>query len=215
MVAYPQKSDGNSGNFVGFINKTIEIEVIKVMSSVFEFEEVEEILTGSAAEMMAAEAHGVLSGMLCVSDKAECNNWLKAVYDDEVGELLSRDALLLLERFFDEAAEMIKSDDFEFPLFLPDDDEPLGSRASALAEWCRGFIYGLGYGGMDKEAEWQGESREVLQDMVEISRLDSDCGGEVDENAFVELSEFVRIGVLVIFAELRDSGEGGHNETVH
>lgn len=185
------------------------------MSSVFEFEEVEEILTGSAAEMMAAEAHGVLSGMLCVSDKAECNRWLKAVYDDEVGELLSRDDLLLLERLFDGTAERIKSDDFDFPLFLPDDDEPLELRATALAEWCRGFIYGLGYGGMDKEAEWQGDSREILQDMVEISRLDSDCGGEVDENAFMELSEFVRVGVLVIFAELRDRGEGEHEGTIH
>jgi uncharacterized protein YgfB (UPF0149 family) len=185
------------------------------MSSVCEFEEIEEVLTGSAAEMMAAEAHGVLSGMLCVSDDAECNNWLKAVYDDEVGELLSRDGLLLLERLFDEAVELIKSDDFDFALFLPDDDEPLGLRATALAEWCRGFIYGLGYGGMDKASEWQGESREILQDMVEISRLDSDCGGEVDENAFMELSEFVRMGVLVIFAELRGGGEVEHDETIH
>ncbi len=186
------------------------------MSFGFEFEEVEEVLTGSAAEMAAAEAHGMLSGMFCVSDEAQLNNWLKGVYDDEVGELLGRDDLLLLERLFEATKEMLSSEDFDFPLFLPDDDEPLSLRAKGLSEWCRGFIYGLGYGGMDRESEWKGESREVLQDMVEISRLDSDCDGEVDENAFMELSEFVRMGVPVIYAELRDSGDDEElEETIH
>lgn len=185
------------------------------MSSQISFEEIKIILTECYAVMTPSEAHGMLSGMLCVSDNIRFDDWLMAVIDGETKAFPDQPGILALERLVGETCEQISSEEFEFTLLLPDDGETLGLRAMALSEWCRGFVYGLGFGGMDNESEWKGESREILRDLIEISRLDSDCGGEADEYAFMELMEYVRIGVLVILGELRGSDLDEPLETVH
>lgn len=170
-----------------------------------DFEEIDDTL--HEASMGGAEAHGFLSGLLCANDGVQLKDWLAGLFDEEDSSSLVRIEKIALERLFETTRQLITSDDYDFELFLPDEDEPLSVRATALSEWCRGFVYGLGFGGMDKEAEWQGDSREILQDLVEISRLDSECGGEDDESAFMELNEYVRMGVLLIHRELRGNGQ--------
>lgn len=185
------------------------------MSSKIVYEEIEAILTENRAVMAPSEAHGMLSGMLCVSDSIRFDDWLRGVLDGDTGSFPDQSGILALERLVGETCERISSEEFEFALFLPDDGEMLALRATALSEWCRGFIYGLGSGGMDNAAEWRGESREILRDLIDISRLDSDCGGEADEQAFMELVEYVRIGVLIILSELRGSHQDEQTETFH
>ena len=41
----------------------------------------------------------------------------------------------------------LRGDEMEFELLLPDDDAPLEQRATALSQWCQGFLYGFGTGG--------------------------------------------------------------------
>src|SRR5690606_19390950 len=57
-----------------------------------------------------------------------------------------------------------------YPL-LPDDEESLEHRATALGQWCEGFLAGyalrLGSSGQTPNAETQ----EILSDLVAISRI--------------------------------------------
>ena len=94
--------------------------------------------------------------------------------------------------------------DMEFEPLLPPDTESLEERTQALAEWCQGFLYGLGAGSIPDASELPGEVGEVVRDFIEITHADVDVdqGEESNENAYAELVEFVRVGVQLLFEEL-------------
>ncbi len=156
---------------------------------------------GSAAD--AAEAHGTLCGALCAGSNFALEDWLEELLEDPGGHCgQCRD---VLETVYGETAQALSDDSMEFTPLLPDDDQPLAGRASALAEWCHGFLYGLGTGRLNSIAELPGEVGEVVHDFTEISRATpgEEEATEADEHAYAELIEFVRAGVQLIYDELQ------------
>ena len=76
------------------------------------------------------------------------------------------------------------------------------ARTSALAEWCQGFLYGLGAGNIPDASRLPGEVGEIVRDFAEITRAGVD-GAETEESnesAYAELVEFVRVGVQLLCA---------------
>ncbi len=60
------------------------------------------------------------------------------------------------------------------------------------------------------------DSRGVLRDLMEISRLDGDNTDDSDEQAFMELQEYVRMGVNVLMQELQQDVESDdESPTIH
>lgn len=162
-----------------------------------EYSQISEILD-QASLLSPAEAHGILTGMLCADDSVRCQHWLAEVFEDENPE--QGKVTPALTELFQETKTLLESDDYDFIMLLPDDDALLEARASALADWCRGFVFGLGSGGV--MSDLPGDSGEIVRDFVEISRLDPDVEDDGDEEAYMELSEYVRIGVLLLRTEL-------------
>ena len=90
-----------------------------------------------------------------------------------------------------------------FRPLLPEDGQPLQRRAQALADWCEGFLYGLGISGLDQE-RLSGATREALQDLAQIARMKVE-GMEVserEEEALMEVSEFVWVAAMLLFHDL-------------
>lgn len=172
---------------------------------------VDTAISGGHSLIDAAEAHGILGGLLCAGTVNDCDAWLVAVLGnaDYVGDLSAEDHSLL-NALFDATRRVLDKEMYSFDLFLPDDKAPLNERAQALGEWCRGFLYGLGAGGSHQT--WPEECREIVQDLVEIARLDQDAEGEANEVALMELTEYVRVGAQLIHSELRNAGG---KETLH
>ncbi|HEX5637076.1 MAG TPA: UPF0149 family protein, partial [Gammaproteobacteria bacterium] len=85
------------------------------------------------------------------------------------------------------------------------DEASLAERTEALAEWCQGFVFGLAAGGLKRETELPADTAELISDMVAISRagLDQDEPDDTDEDAYMQLCEYVRMGVLLITEELQ------------
>jgi uncharacterized protein YgfB (UPF0149 family) len=121
------------------------------------------------------------------------------------------------------SVEQMNDIEADFELMLPDDDEPLEMRIEALGAWCQGFVYGLAVGGIKEDTELPEDSKELITDILEISRagyvadneaeLATDEGNsEEDEVAFMEVSEYVRMGVLLIYEELQPLQS---SQTVH
>jgi hypothetical protein len=121
------------------------------------------------------------------------------------------------------SVEQMNDTEADFELMLPDDDEPLEMRIEALGAWCQGFVYGLAVGGIKEDTELPEDSKELITDILEISRagyvadneaeLATDEGNsEEDEVAFMEVSEYVRMGVLLIYEELQPLQS---SQTVH
>ncbi|MEH6502402.1 MAG: UPF0149 family protein [Cycloclasticus sp.] len=178
------------------------------MKRLGKYNELESLLEAHDAQMSVAEAHGLASGMLCVQFDADFNRWVAAIFDtDEQLNSLSDDAHQYLSGLFEGTAELLKDRDFIFNLLLPDDDERIGVRAQALSEWCQGFLYGVAYMGAGDDKDWDEESRSVLRDLLEISRLDSDDSDDSDEQAFMELQEYVRASVQLLLHDLQLSDE--------
>ena len=111
--------------------------------------------------------------------------------------------------------QQLNDTEADFQLLLPDDEETLDARTVALADWCHGFTYGLAMGGLKEDRELPEDTAEIIRDLTEIARADFDSGeaSEADEEAFMHIHEYVRMGVLLITEELQPVAQS--EETLH
>jgi yecA family protein len=150
----------------------------------------------------AAEAHGLATGMLCVNGQTQSGAWIKQLFDE--GDDVSAEQARQLAHLFEETRASLESGDYGFEPFLPADDVPLREQIAALADWCQGFLFGVG--ALYQNNEQSGQTREILRDIAEFTRLDPDAEGEEDEVAFMEVTEYLRTAVLLLRAELASNG---------
>ena len=172
------------------------------------FPHLEDTLAEAGSSADAAEAHGTLCGALCAGSGFVLEDWLDELLEDPSGHC--GQCRGVLETVFGETSQALGGGSLEFAPLLPDDDEPLAGRTSALALWCQGFLYGLGTGRLNSIAELPGE---VVHDFTEISRAvpGEEEATEADEHAYAELVEFVRVGVQLIYDELQPYRAAPHS----
>lgn len=175
-----------------------------------DIEILDEALFKVHAVMGAAESHGVLCGMLCARGAIELSDWIGHVLgEQEEGNVLMHETVHRLSELHQMTMEKVNDFSGEFFMLLPDDDYDLLDRTEALANWCQGFVYGLAAGGISQDSKLPEDTTEILQDFVEISRAgyaEDDEQLEIteeDEQAFVEVVEYVRAGVMLINEELQ------------
>ena len=181
---------------LAIVNNYVEIMAYPIVNA---------ILIQIDADLSASEAHGMATGMLCVNAGTTVEYWLSELLHD--GNVLTDADKPILVRLFDETRRLLASNEFEFDLFLPDDDMPLSSRVIALTRWCQGFLYGIG-AAVRAASGVSEEAREILKDISEFTKLDTDAEGEEDENAFIEITEYLRPAVLLLRDELGNPAEG-------
>lgn len=181
------------------------------------YAEIERALHDARAVTDAAEAHGTLAGSLCAAPAYRFEDWLQEILPE--GDVVSAETTPLQE-LFAETNAALGSDEMLFEPLLPEDESPLDARAAALAQWCQGFLYGLGSSRIHDAGGLPGEVGEIVRDLTEITHAGAHGTEtpESDESAYAELVEFVRVGVQLIFEELepfrvqppRDAGEPLH-----
>jgi len=165
------------------------------------YAEIQRVLADERSMTDAAEAHGTLAGALCTAGAYRFEDWLHEILPDGRTQDISAGALRSL---YFVTAETLNAAEMEFNLLLPEDSQPLHERAAALAQWCVGFLYGLGSSSIQDLSKLPGEVGEVVRDFDEITRVGVEVsdGDEQNEGAFAELVEFVRVGVQLVFEEL-------------
>lgn len=159
---------------------------------------INQIIAQSDGALSAAEAHGIATGMLCSNEEAQGDEWISELL--RIGIALDEEEKRLLGSFFGVTGKLLVNDQFEFELFLPEDDASLTERATALRDWCRGFIYGLGLAHND--SNWTAEVGEIINDISEVTKMDTDVEGEEDEAALIEIIEYLRSAVSLLRLEL-------------
>jgi hypothetical protein len=149
----------------------------------------------------APEAHGTLAGGLCGASGYRFEDWLREILPE--GRAGAAATATLQELYTATAAALLQPD-MEFELLLPDDEQPIEVRTAALAQWCQGFLYGLGTGAIPDASKLPGDAGEIVRDFVEVSRagVDAEQDEESNESAYAELVEFVRVGAQLLFEEL-------------
>ena len=194
------------------------------MQSFPDISQLEGLLFDVDAALGAIESHGALCGMLCAQGATEASQWMLHVLGEhEQSSTALQKAGKLLLQMHQVTVEQMNGVEAEFDLMLPDDDEELEARVEALGIWCQGFVFGLAIGGIKEDTELPEDSKELILDILEISRAgyvaDDEAemavleeADEEDEVAFMEVSEYVRVGVLLVYEELQPLQS---SQTVH
>lgn len=170
-----------------------------------DFDGLQSLLMDVGSVMDASECHGMLSGHACTGQPFNAADFLPQLVVQElapeVEKQLGAELMQLHERIRLELEEAMLA----FQLLLPDDDEEIAWRLRCLGEWCQGFLYGISVGGVSTGGGYSADFSEILADFIEIGQAgdyESD-DSEDDEASFMELVEHVRMGVFLIFEELR------------
>jgi yecA family protein len=178
------------------------------MSQAFpSFSEVSQALQTLNAVGDAAEVHGllcaVLSGRLAIRREA----WVDSLMSKHLpsGDAATAAAQKTLNQLFDSSKAMLEEGQYEVKLLLPEDEAEFTERLEALVQWCQGFLSGLNRMGLG-EGKLLGESADAVEDLNKIACLDvnQEAADEEAENAFEELSEYVRMAVAMLYQELHN-----------
>jgi Uncharacterized protein conserved in bacteria len=111
----------------------------------------------------------------------------------------AREALEALTTLYHDTQDRLQNDSLAFEPLLPDDEAPLGERAQALGQWCEGFLLGVGLAESHDPAKLPREANEVINDLTEIARIDTDTEADEDsEIAYTELVEYLRAATLLV-----------------
>lgn len=181
-----------------------------------DFTSIAEVLEESELSPSAPEAHGLLCGLLCTqrADAEQC--WLDQLLpiDSDHAEQRQRDRAIL-STLATHTREQLDGPVQIVDVLMPEDSAALSERARALHEWVRGFLYAFGLLGVN-DTGLSPQTREILQDFTELTRMDLDAIDEDEEHeqALADIIEFVRVAALLVreectpTANLPDDGAG-------
>jgi uncharacterized protein YgfB (UPF0149 family) len=193
---------------------------VRKLSELPDYEEIARCLGAGVGPEAAAEAHGTLCGLLCAAADDLPGAWIHNTLADaqENPRQLPVNTRRTLEALYERSLTALEGQQMTFAPLLPDDRSELPKRTSALAGWCQGFLYGLAVRGLREFSELDGEIREFLEDMVEISRAELEVEAlpsEADEAAYAELVEYVRVGVQLMYETVNRGRAVTQSDLIH
>lgn len=151
----------------------------------------------------ASFVQGMLVGQMSSTPSLTEAQWIKRLIDEGGIGAIKESFLMMLHLMYTETLSGLNSAECDLELLLPEDNESVVVRAKHLADWCEGFLYGMGLGSL---GELSPEVSELLRDfgdisMVELPEVTDDDVADVEAD-LMELTEFVRMGCLMIYEEL-------------
>jgi uncharacterized protein YgfB (UPF0149 family) len=172
-----------------------------------DYQTINTLLLENGLKFSAAETHGLATGMLCTNDKTSAVTWFNELILDNI----SVNVLLqtVLEELFEETRTQLANEEYGFQLFLPSDDFPLIEQLDALQAWCQGFLYGIG--SAQPISSWPESINDILKDIIELTKIDTELVDANSENDFIEITEYLRTASVFISNELN----ADNNITVH
>lgn len=164
--------------------------------------QIETVLAHSDLELSPSELHGTVVGAIGNHLKSgQTPDLLKLIEpaanpdDDRFGQLTE----LLYELYRENSELMLESND-SFDLILPSDDDSLVTKVDGLATWCKGYLLGLLYNNAFSIDQLPESGAEIARDLMEIADATAgDEDGNDADKALVELHEYIKVGVQLIF----------------
>jgi uncharacterized protein YgfB (UPF0149 family) len=165
-------------------------------------DELDDVVAHLRLSIRASELHGSLCGLLAANGRPGRRAVLGALHLEAGSDSVSEQDQDALDQLARQSEAELADPELGFEPLLPADDRPLSERADALVDWCRGFLGGFGLGGPSAHRRLSGEGKEILSDIGIIASSSLDFGSEdEDEDALIEVHEFVRMGAMLLFTE--------------
>lgn len=186
------------------------------MPEPLQYHELAEALGRLGYSQDAAEYHGAMTGAICAREPQAIDP-LKLLQAEGSSDGGPEPAAVLL-RLRDEVSGSFTGTDMQFAPLLPDDDTELALRVRALTAWCEGFLFGLATGKPLNMKTVSPEMKEILNDFTQFTNagVGDDEDGDVEETAYAELVEYIRVGAQLVFLELHErQPDAARASTVH
>ena len=155
-------------------------------------------------DLSPAEVHGRICAAVVLNPKGHDKAFVEPILKQlQAGGMMTEDtqegaiADLVLITY-----SQLVEDDCRFELLLPSDETSFGARVKALSLWCAGFLSSLGEFGLKKETLDEEDLNSFLSDLAQIAVVpvkEEQKGTERDESDYVELVEYVRVGVISLY----------------
>lgn len=156
-------------------------------------------------EASASEVHGHLCGRLVGGHIVVGSGGKRAVQDMlnlEPGQ--ESDAATAMLEIMQQSDKQFEASAFGFEMLVPDDEFSLEVRLEGLADWCNGFLEGLGHTLAASELKSHAEMQEILSDLADIGNLSLEVEDTNENEAYyAELYEYVRVAVMNLHALFR------------
>ncbi|HEX7046001.1 MAG TPA: YecA family protein [Gammaproteobacteria bacterium] len=169
------------------------------------FDQTEDALRRANVLVDASECHGTLCALISAGKAGLKQQWLAQTLEDtDPAASAVIECRRLLDSLWNETHESLVGQSFDFEPLLPESNIAIGDRVEALTQWCDGFMYGLGLAEIESFEKLPQDVAEVLRDFADIGRgnLALSENAEEDELAFMELSEYLRVGTQLVHDEL-------------
>lgn len=172
------------------------------MSLAPDYEEVDDALRAAGMDVSAAEMHGMVSAAASFAQPPSLTEMLFAERGSP-GTPEADQVLALAENLQEDVRTRLEDTEFEFEPLLG--EAPIAERVERLAAWSRGYLLGLAAGGLSDPTQLPGDAGEFLVDAVRIgeAEMDEDEDAERQERDIAEIIEYVRVGVQLVYEELR------------
>jgi uncharacterized protein len=172
-------------------------------------EELKPFLQQVAMSSSIAEAHGLFSGLICLEnttkqEQEQENNktlsWVnKLDLDIDNNNFLVKEALEVVDSFYQSIKNSLSSSDIEFQLAIFENDS-IEQRLADFSIWVQSFLYALGLNKQFKIQQCSEQTQEIINDLVNLSHAEDYelSAEEEDEQSLFEMIEYVRISTIII-----------------
>jgi uncharacterized protein YgfB (UPF0149 family) len=161
-----------------------------------------ELLASHGIAAPVSEIHGVLSGQICSGCGEPDLDLSKKILDIDgnIEEVITN----LLNLLAEDIRKQLGAEDYSFQPLLPEDEQSLSSRLSALAMWCDGFNAGFAGAWVRDDAAMSDETREVLEDFSRIALVeeeDEELPDNENEANLMEIIEYARMATITLYLQ--------------
>ena len=177
---------------------------MSVKTTMITYQALQQQLVQADTDIGAAEAQGILNGLLCTNNQAALPVWLQLIFENvDLNNAQIESVKIVLQQLYKDTLALYRDSMRNIDVLLPDDEMPLAHRLEMLALWSNGFLYGLGLGQADLK-NLSNEANDVIRSFTDFSKidlenLDEDESSEAD---YIELVEFLKIGTTLVKEDL-------------
>lgn len=161
------------------------------------FQTLQAVLLQAQSPYSVSQLHGLLCGYVCANQTHEAHRFLHQFVSSPQMKLSDITQTELFE-LLSHSEALIQQTEFDFQLYLPEDQAPLTERAQAFSEWCQSFLQSLHLCHIQERSFQDPDAREIMESFQAFAELDYEilASTEEDEMTFFEIYEYARLAVL-------------------
>lgn len=176
------------------------------MEKLPEYNQIDALLLKNGIFKEAAEAHGLLCGLLVCNPDCSVATWLMIASDNpDLWEKIDLEDRNELEHLREVTLSLLKDPNLDFDMLIPK-EASLAECAQGLGLWCKGFVNGVEHHGNylgELMGKAQDDVDEALSDLQSIAEVDYNVQDyKAQKKALDSVIDYVRIAVLLVQREL-------------